>query len=236
MPQAEREPRTETWTAAAAEIPEAEQESQHVARAIVAVLEVFEQVCADEEDELGRLDAVAGDGDHGQGMVYGSRGALKAARDAVEQQAGARTTLLLAGEAWSDSAGGTSGALWGAALTAAGGVYSDTEGGGDQRTVDALIAGVDAVMRLGGAEPGDKTMVDAAVPFRDTLSQEFDGDAGAAVTTAAQAARQAADETADIQAQLGRSRVLGEKSVGTVDPGALSFSLLMKALGEHLSD
>ncbi|MGB7448671.1 MAG: dihydroxyacetone kinase family protein [Ornithinimicrobium sp.] len=235
MPEAEREPRAETWTADASEIPDADQASQDVAREIVAVLEVFEQVCADEEDELGRLDAVAGDGDHGQGMVYGSRGALKAAREAVEQQAGARTTLLLAGEAWSDSAGGTSGALWGAALTAAGGVFSDTEGGGDQRTVDALISGVDAVMRLGGAEPGDKTMVDAAVPFRESLSKELDGDAGAAVTTAARAAREAADKTADMQAQLGRSRVLGEKSVGTVDPGALSFSLLMKALGEHLS-
>jgi dihydroxyacetone kinase len=235
MPDVERQPRTETWTAEANEIPEASEESQDVAREIITVLEVFQRVCDENEDELGRIDAVAGDGDHGQGMVYGTHGALTAAREAVEQQAGARTTLLLAGEAWSDSAGGTSGALWGAALTAAGGVFSDTEGGGDQRTVDALLAGVDAVMRLGGAEPGDKTMIDAAVPFRDRLSEEFDGEAGPAVTAAAEAAREAADGTADIQAALGRARVLGEKSVGTVDPGALSFSLLMKALGEHLS-
>jgi dihydroxyacetone kinase len=235
MPDVERQPRTETWTAEANEIPDASEESQDVAREIVTVLEVFQGVCDENEDELGRIDAVAGDGDHGQGMVYGSHGALTAAREAVEQKAGARTTLLLAGEAWSDSAGGTSGALWGAALTAAGGVFSDTEGGGDQRTVDALLAGVDAVMRLGGAEPGDKTMIDAAVPFRDRLSEEFDGEAGPAVSAAAEAAREAADGTADIQATLGRARVLGEKSVGTVDPGALSFSMLMKALGEHLS-
>jgi dihydroxyacetone kinase len=235
MPEVEREARTEIWTADATEIPEASEESREVAGEIVAVLEVFERVCSEREDELGKIDAVAGDGDHGQGMVYGSRGALKAAQEAVEHQAGARTTLLLAGEAWSDSAGGTSGALWGAALTAAGGVFSDTEGGGDQRTVDAVVAGVDAISRLGGAEPGDKTMVDAALPFRDSLQEGFDGDAGAAVTAAAQDAREAADNTADIQATLGRARVLGEKSVGTVDPGALSFSLLMEALGKHLT-
>jgi dihydroxyacetone kinase len=48
-------------------------------------------------------------------------------------------------------------------------------------------------------------------------------------------ARTAADATADITATLGRARVLGEKSVGTPDPGAISFSILMKELGQHLS-
>ncbi|CAN5526903.1 L-erythrulose 1-kinase [soil metagenome] len=235
MRQVEPEPRESIWTAGEDEIPESSDESQALSRKIVSALEVFERVCADHEDEFVRIDAVAGDCDHGQGMAFGSRGATEAARAAVEKGAGARTTLLLAGEAWSDSAGGTSGALWGAALTAAGGVYSDTERGSEQHTVDALIAGVDAVMRLGGAEPGDKTMVDAAVPFRDALAGGFEGEAGPAIASAARAAREAADQTADMKAALGRARVLGEKSVGTPDPGALSFSILMNALGEHLT-
>ncbi len=235
MPPADREPRGDVWTADTDEVPESDEESRAMADKIVGVLQMFQEVCVEQESEWGRLDAVAGDGDHGQGMLTGSRGALEAARAATEQGAGARTTLLLAGQAWSDRAGGTSGALWGAALTAAGGVFSDTEGGSDQHTIDALLAGIDAVMRLGGAEPGDKTMVDAAVPFRERLEAEFDSDAGAAIVAAARDAREAADQTADIQATLGRARVLGEKSVGTPDPGALSFSVLMKALGEHLS-
>ena len=78
-------------------------------------------------------------------------------------------------------------------------------------------------------------MVDAALPFRDALLEAFDADAGSAVTTAAQVAHDAAAKTADISARLGRARVLGEKSMGTPDPGALSFSLLMTALGEHLT-
>ncbi|WP_099040327.1 L-erythrulose 1-kinase [Mycobacterium neglectum] len=235
MPDVDRPARTGIWDAAAAEIPQSSEESRACAQTIVAVLETFQNVCAENEAELGRLDAVAGDGDHGQGMMFGSRGAAQAARAAADQGAGARTTLLLAGQAWADAAGGTSGALWGAALTSAGGVFSDTEGGSDQIAVDAVSAGIDAVIRLGGAKPGDKTMVDAAVPFRDTLTEAFDVEAGPAITAAARVAREAADKTAEISARLGRARVLGEKSLGTPDPGALSFSLLMAALGEHLT-
>ena len=235
MPHVERPARTGIWDAAEVEIPESSDDSRACAGNVVAVLEAFQRVCAENEAELGRLDAVAGDGDHGQGMAFGSRGAARAARAAVERDAGARTVLLVAGQGWADSAGGTSGALWGAALTGAGGVFSDTEGASDQDVVDAVSAGIDAVIRLGGAKPGDKTMVDAATPFRDALAEAFDGEAGPAVTAAARVAREAADKTADITAKLGRARVLGEKSVGTPDPGALSFSLLMAALGEHLT-
>ncbi|MGV0848751.1 L-erythrulose 1-kinase [Mycolicibacterium phlei] len=235
MPAVERPARTEIWDSGAVEIPEATADSRECARNIVTVLEAFQSVCAENEAELGRIDAVAGDGDHGQGMAFGSRGAAQAARDAVEQNAGARTTLLLAGQAWADAAGGTSGALWGAALTSAGGVFSDTAGCGARTVVDAIHAGIDAVLRLGGAKPGDKTMVDAAVPFRDALTEAFDTQAGPAITAAAQAAREAAEKTADFPARRGRARVLGDKSVGTPDPGALSFALLMKTLGEQLS-
>src|SRR5699024_3510672 len=123
--------------------------------------------------------------------------------------AGARTLLIRAGEAWSESAGGTSGALWGAALIAAGGVFADDAGSSPRTIVDALDAGIDAVQRLGGARVGDKTMIDAAVPFRATLAEAFTGEnAAAAILAAAQHARQAADATADITAALGRARVL----------------------------
>ena len=235
MPDVKRPAREGIWDADEAEIPQSSEDSRACAQRIVAVLETFQTVCAENEAELGRLDAVAG-------ALFGSRmgsvcGTARAVRHtlAVITVAGARTTLLLAGQAWADSAGGTSGALWGAALTSAGGVFSDTEEGNDQNVVDAVNAGIDAVMRLGGAKPGDKTMVDAAVPFRDALADAFGTEAGPAITTAAGVARDAADKTADITARLGRARVLGDKSVGTPDPGALSFSLLMKALGEHLT-
>ena len=236
MPEQDRPRRTDFWEAGTDEVPESTEESREVAQGIIGVLDLFEQVCAREEAELGRIDAIAGDGDHGQGMAYGSKGAAAAARAAVKDGAGARTVLVRAGEAWSESAGGTSGALWGAALIAAGGVFDDRAGSEQSTVVDAIDAGIDAVQRLGGAKEGDKTMVDAAVPFRTTLAEKFTGDnASAAILEAAGAAREAADATADITAALGRARVLGEKSLGTPDPGAISFSILMKELGEHLA-
>ncbi|GAA1488893.1 dihydroxyacetone kinase family protein [Brachybacterium sacelli] len=236
MPVRERPRRATFWEPGADETPTSTEESRAVAARIGGVLELFEAVCAREEAELGRIDAIAGDGDHGQGMAYGSAGAANAARAALADGAGARTLLVRAGEAWSESAGGTSGALWGAALIAAGGVFADDSGSSPRTVVDALDAGIDAVLRLGGAAVGDKTMVDAALPFRTTLDRAFTGDdAAAAIQEAARTARAAADATADITAALGRARVLGDRSLGTPDPGAISFSLLMAELGEHLS-
>ena len=236
MPQVERPRRTEFWQAGADETPAASEESRQTAQKIAGVLDLFEAVAAREEAELGRIDAIAGDGDHGQGMAYGTKGAAAAAKAALEAGAGARTLLVRAGDAWSESAGGTSGALWGAALIAAGGVFDDQAGCEPRTIIDALVAGISAIQRLGGAKVGDKTMVDAAAPFRTALTEAFTGEnAAEAILIAAGTAREAADATADITAALGRSRVLGEKSLGTPDPGAISFSILMKELGQHLS-
>lgn len=236
MPAVQRPRRESFWEAGADPVPAATEESRAAAAHVTAVLDLFQRVCAREEAELGRIDAIAGDGDHGQGMAYGSTGAAKAAHAALDEGGGARTVLVRAGEAWSESAGGTSGALWGAALTAAGGVFADDAGTSSEITVRAIDAGIDAVLRLGGAELGDKTMVDAAIPFRDALAEAFArGDVSTAIAEAAQVAREAADRTADITARRGRSRVLGDKSLGTPDPGAISFSILMRELAEHLS-
>ncbi|UQN28843.1 dihydroxyacetone kinase family protein [Brachybacterium kimchii] len=223
------------WEPGVDPIPQASEESRTAARGISGVLDLFEAVCAREEAELGRIDAIAGDGDHGQGMAFGSRGAAEAARSAVSDGAGARTVLVHAGEAWSEAAGGTSGALWGAALIAAGNTVTDRADVEPSQVVEALVAGVDTIGRLGGAAEGDKTMMDAALPFRRVLLEAFDGtDPAPAITSAAATARDAAEATALITATKGRSRVLGEKSKGTPDPGALSFSILMTELGAHL--
>ncbi|RCS57209.1 D-erythrulose kinase, partial [Brachybacterium sp. JB7] len=75
MPALDR-PRRETfWEAGADETPQATEESRRVAEQVSDALALFERVCAREEAELGRIDAIAGDGDHGQGMAYGSKGA-----------------------------------------------------------------------------------------------------------------------------------------------------------------
>src|SRR5690606_15762316 len=83
-----------------------------------AALEALVDALRGAEHELAELDAVAGDGDHGRGMLRGATAALEAARTALADGSGARGVLGAAGSAWADRAGGTSGVLWGAMLRA----------------------------------------------------------------------------------------------------------------------
>ena len=129
------------------------------------------------------------------------------------------TTLSAAGDAWSDRAGGTSGALWGSLLTAIGAALGNEEAPSLDSITDAVIAGRSAVQRLGGAQVGDKTMVDALVPLVDAFVST-DGGLKAKGEAAVAAGQAGAESTAQLVAKLGRARPLGEKSLGTPDPGS----------------
>ena len=184
-------------------------------------------------NELGRLDSVAGDGDHGIGMTRGSQAALAEAKRVRGDGAGAATTLNAAGSAWSEQAGGTSGALWGAVLTAFGAVLGDEDPASDDAIRKAARAALDAVTRLGGATVGDKTMVDAMDPFVTTLESSADP-LLQAWESACQAAEKGTRATSEMTAKVGRARPLGEKSLGTPDPGAVSFHDVVVAVGSVL--
>jgi len=200
---------------------------------VVAALAQVHAVLTDLETELGRLDAVAGDGDHGRGMLRGSTAAAAAAAAAADAGHGAVACLRDAGRAWADQAGGTSGVLWGAGIGAvAHALAARPVADPSTRAATAVRAGVAAVVALGGAQPGDKTMVDAAEPFAAALEQAaVAGQAPAAAwDTALEAARTAAQATADLRPRLGRARPLAERSVGTPDPGAVSFAAIAAAV------
>lgn len=209
-------------------VGEATVESREAAATVLRAFHAIAEMLDAEADELGRIDRIAGDGDHGIGMHRGSKAAAAAAQRAADRDAGARTVLQWAADAWSDEGGGTSGAIWGEMLVALGTSL------GDDRAVDAesVAAGVlsmkDAVMSFGKAKPGDKTMIDAIVPFADRLAERVRaGDALVdAWADAAAVATDAAQATASMTARLGRARSHGDKSLGTPDPGAVSFALI----------
>ncbi|WP_225215420.1 dihydroxyacetone kinase family protein [Cellulomonas avistercoris] len=210
-------------------------ESAAARQAAPALLEHARRVHAElvaQEVALGDLDAVAGDGDHGRGMVTGAGAALRAMGEAVASGAGVGGALVAAGDAWAARAGGTSGALWGALLGAAGtSLLTQDDPTHVAAVARAVTAGVDRVRELGGAAPGDKTMVDAAVPFADTLRAAADlGTAlPAAWADAAEQARAAAQGTGDLVARRGRARPHAERSLGHPDPGAVSFAHVVGA-------
>ncbi len=234
---AQRADTTDVAREAAAAIPDADGASRAAAATVLAAVETIVATVDAHVDELGRIDAIAGDGDHGIGMQRGSHAALAAATTAQRAGAGAQTTLERAADAWSDKAGGTSGALWGVILTEIAGKLGDT-GTPDATSVAAgVAAGSTGVTDYGKAEVGDKTLVDALVPFTTELTRAVDaGDTLVdAWRSAAAAATTAAAATADLLPRMGRARSHGQHSVGTPDPGAISLALIVTAVGETLA-
>ncbi|MDO7880737.1 dihydroxyacetone kinase family protein [Antiquaquibacter soli] len=218
-------------------IPPATDDSRAAAAVAAAALQAIAEVIDENVGELGRIDAVAGDGDHGIGMQRGSRAASSAAVELLAVGSGARTLLQRSGDAWADRAGGTSGALWGVALRAIG----DTLGDSDAASGAAVAAGVRGATTgiLGfGAVVGDKTMVDALVPFADALEAGIA--AGRPLTQAwadaADAATTAAAATAQLLPKMGRARPHAEKSLGTPDAGAHSFALIVQRIATVLKE
>lgn len=187
------------------------------------------------EHMLGQLDAVAGDGDHGGGMVRG----IDAAVAAIDEGTGAgpRWILKSAGRAWATHAGGTSGVLWGAGLEAMAEAFGDQRDRYDAKiTADAVEAFVQAVQQLGGAELGDKTLLDAAIPFQEAYEVGVRTGTGIAVwQNAAAIAVESAQQSARLSPKKGRARPLAARSVGTPDPGAVSLSLIVQSIGAALT-
>jgi dihydroxyacetone kinase len=183
------------------------------------------------------MDSVAGDGDHGIGMQRGSRAGAAAARTAADAGAGAGTTLAEAGDAWSDQGGGTSGVIWGRILHTFGGRLGDDAAVDAGAVAAAVIEAQDVVMGFGKAQVGDKTMIDAIVPFTDDLNREVAAGQSLhdAWRHAATVAEQAARDTAQLAAKLGRARSHGDKSIGTPDPGAVSFALVCTTVADELA-
>ncbi|MFG1685726.1 dihydroxyacetone kinase family protein [Nonomuraea sp. NPDC049269] len=209
-------------------------ESECAAAVVRDALRAMTAVVVEHEDELARIDAVAGDGDHGSGMVRGSRAAQSAAEAA---RGGVETVLAAAASAFGDRAGGTSGVLWSLFLRTIGESLGDVEPVDPARLARAVRRGAAAMKDFGGAELGDKTMLDALFPFVDALDANLA--AGAALAdawaAAARSAVEAAAATSRLVPRIGRARPLAKRSVGSPDAGATSMGLILTAVGDVLA-
>jgi phosphoenolpyruvate---glycerone phosphotransferase subunit DhaL len=193
----------------------------------------FAAVIAEHRVELVALDTAIGDGDHGTNLDRGMRKAL----EKLDSQEGADIGSLLKTVAMTliSSVGGAAGPLYGTLFlqmgtSAAGKEELDLAG-----WTAALDAGIKGVQSRGKAQPGDKTMIDALLPALEAL-QSADGDAGAALAKAADAAEEGMKATIPMEARKGRASYLGPRSVGHQDPGATSSYLLMRSAAEALSE
>jgi len=187
------------------------------------------------EEELARLDAVAGAGDHARGMVRGFRAAV-AATD--EFDGPAREVLTRAGAAFGDAAGGASGALLGVWLSAMGQALPSDAEIDASAVARALGAGQMTVQRVGKAWPGDKTLLDTLDPFVRAYTAAAQERAGVAEAwqRALPAAEQGMRATADMVGKRGRAAYPGERSRGLQGPGATAMCYILRAAGDAMEE
>ena len=186
-------------------------------RAVLAVADAL--VAA--EPRLTDLDSRAGDGDLGVSMVR----AAEALRALPEGAFADPPTLLAAmADALRRAIGGSSGPFYATALMRAARALPTSPSVADWAA--AFREGVAAVAALGGAKPGDRTMLDALVPS----AEAFAAAAGGGLQAAAVAAEQGAEATAAMVPRLGRASYLGARAVGAPDAGAAAVAVWLRAL------
>lgn len=182
---------------------------------IVQWMQLFEETITQQQQYLSQLDDVIGDGDHGNNMVRGMT-AVKAAflEKAPVDNAEAFKVIAMG---LLTKVGGASGPLYGTAFLE----MSKTATSNKEATLAQLVAaGANGIAKRGGAQLGDKTMLDVWQPLATLIDK----------TLTAQQIDELVAQTKPLQAKKGRASYLGERSIGHLDPGAVSTGLLFKAL------
>lgn len=188
-----------------------------------------------EQEMLSDLDAAGGDADHGANLARGMA-AVAAGLPEMLTPVGAMCKDI--GLVLVDTIGGSSGALYGTIflrLAQAAGLSAPTL---DLQTLArGFQSAAQGITERGGAKPGDKTMLDALFPAVLALRREADRGCSLplALSLAASAAEEGAQSTRTMQARRGKASYLGVGSVGTIDPGAKSTSMMMRCLADTIS-
>ncbi|HFZ0816474.1 TPA: dihydroxyacetone kinase subunit DhaK [Enterobacter cloacae] len=174
------------------------------------------------ENRLNALDAKVGDGDTGSTFAQGAREIAQRLEENNLPLNDVSTLLLLVGERLATVMGGSSGVLMSIFFTAAGQKLHD-----GQSLADALLSGLAQMKQYGGADLGDRTLIDALQPALETLQKND-------LQAAAQAAQQGAEATARMgKAGAGRSSYVNKENLdGVIDPGAVAVAEVFKAMVE----
>jgi len=203
------------------------------AKAVSTMMQAVARHVIANTDALTEADLAIGDGDHGIGMRRGFEEVLE--KLSVAEPDTPEAVMKIAGMAIMSKTGGAAGAVFGTMFR------SGARALADRQTLDAaslgafLAQGCEAAARRGGAEPGQKTMLDALGPAAEAAKQAAPLGLVAALEAASDAARNGLEETRGMVATTGKARSLGERSIGHIDPGALSISLIIEAMRDCAS-
>lgn len=188
------------------------------------------------EIRLTALDQRVGDGDFGTNLTAGADAALRRLDQLPAAGGDPAAPLEAAATAFLDEVGGTSGPLFGLLLQSLA-VAVAASGPTTEAYADGVANGLAAIRRVGGAAPGDKTLVDALTPAAEVLrTTSADTPPDRALAAAADAAWEGVRSTARLRARMGRSSYLGERAEGIPDPGAVGVGLLFASAQGVVAD
>ena len=193
---------------------------------VLEILHAVGEKITEEKLFLTELDNVIGDGDHGINLARGFAEVEKKRPMMEGKDIG--TMLKTTGMALVSTVGGASGPLYGTAFMQAGKALAGKTELDAQDLVTILDAFVAGVQLRGKSVAGEKTMLDAMIPARDAVKAALD--AGKSVKDA----EQGVEYTKTIIATKGRASYLGERSLGHQDPGATSFTTMLRVVAEHV--
>ena len=190
------------------------------------------------KDELTTLDAELGDGDLGRTISRGFSAIKDSLTNAEAHESDVGKFLFQQGKLFNNVAPSSFGSLFSTALMTGGKSLRGTEAASLSAIADATQAALDTLMERGGAKLGDKTMLDAMNPAIEAMRQILseDGEDVAADTffqAAADAAQKGAEDTANMQSQIGRASWQQGRSAGKMDPGARAIAMMLQAAAQH---
>ncbi|QOG08739.1 dihydroxyacetone kinase subunit L [Aureimonas sp. OT7] len=177
---------------------------------------------------LSEIDGKIGDGDHGVNMA---KGFGRAAERIHGQGVSLEEAMATLSDVLMSEIGGSMGPLYGL-------MFEDMAAALKGRdTIDAdtfsamLNAGLDGVRGVGGADVGDKTLMDTLVPAVAAFDAHKAEGFATALEAMSAAAEKGRDSTVDLVARIGRASRLGERSRGVLDAGATSCCLILSTFG-----
>lgn len=181
-------------------------------------MDLFIEQLLENKVYLSELDTAIGDGDHGNNLA---RGAAALKEKLAEKEYDALTDLLKdIGMVFVSKIGGASGPLYGSAFISMAKASKDND---ELDLAELLEAGLDGIQKRGKAEAGEKTMVDEWVPVVEAVKNK---------TLTTDVIEEALAKTEPMKATKGRASYLGDRSIGHLDPGAMSSSYLFKTMLE----
>lgn len=186
------------------------------------------------KDQLTKADRAIGDGDHGVNMAKGFR---SVANKLEQKEFNTLDDLFKAiGMNLLSTVGGAAGAIFGTLFIGGANGVIDEQLLTSESLSSFLSSGLEAVKKRGKVEVGDKTMVDALEPASRKVSQYSGENIIRSLEIASEAAHEGMEHTKELIAKVGKSKTLGERSIGFPDPGALSIYLMLSFMLDYVSE